>query len=183
MTTLCWTTLLMFLNCFISGTKLRIHIETVHLKRKIKCHLCESHVAFHGLRNHMRVSHSGDRINKPYKCDECDFSSHADKYLKAHILNCHEKDKHQHGCDQCDKRFAFPHLLSEHKEVIHEGIKRFMCEKCGKGFPKRLKALFDDHVAKDNCHLPRKPASEELIKCSACDLTFSATCNYIQHYR
>ena len=170
-----------------TSTKLRIHIETVHLKRKIKCDICDSHVAFYGLRNHLRVAHSGDRVNKPYKCHICDFSSHADKYLKAHILNCHQKEKHIHECDKCDKKFAYPHLLHEHIEAVHEGIKRFiLCEICGKSFPKRLKALFDDHVTKcdkvvtSNCD---KNKNDKIIQCSACDMTFNATCNYIQHYK
>ena len=38
----------------------------------------------------MSVAHQGDRVNKPFKCDLCEFSSHAKKYLKAHIFNCHE---------------------------------------------------------------------------------------------
>ena len=166
-----------------SSTKLRMHIETVHMKRKTKCDLCDSIVAYHGLRNHMRVSHGGDRVNKPYKCDMCEFSSHADKYVKAHILNCHKKDEYLHACDQCDKKFAYPHLLSEHIEAVHEGIKRFMCDKCGKGFPKRLKSLFDEHVQRGDCLAPKKYASPEIIKCPCCDMTFTAMCNYIQHFR
>ena len=68
----------------------------------------------------------GDRVNKPFKCDLCDFSSHAKKYLKAHVFNCHEKDKYQFACDQCDKKFPFPHVLREHKEIEHDGIKRYV---------------------------------------------------------
>ena len=69
----------------------------------------------------MSVAHQGDRVNKPFKCDLCEFSSHAKKYLKAHIFNCHEKDKYQCECDQCGKKFPFPHVLREHKEVEHDG--------------------------------------------------------------
>ena len=104
--------------------------------------------------------------------------------MKAHVLNCHKKDEYSHECDQCNKKFAYPHLLSEHKEAIHEGIKRYMCHKCGKGFPKRLKALFDEHVEKGGCLAPAKKLNTpEIIKCKSCDMTFTATCNYIQHYR
>ena len=46
---------------FANSTKLRIHIETVHEKKRVKCPLCESIVLKHGLRNHMAVSHQGDR--------------------------------------------------------------------------------------------------------------------------
>ena len=112
------------MKSFANSTKLRIHIETVHEKKKVKCPLCESIVLKHGLRNHMSVAHQGDRVNKPFKCDLCDFSSHAKKYLKAHVFNCHQKDKYQFACDQCTKKFPFPHVLREHKEIEHDGIRR-----------------------------------------------------------
>jgi ribosomal protein L37AE/L43A len=168
-----------------SSTKLRIHIENVHLKRKTKCPLCNRLVTYHGLRNHIRVLHGGDRINKPYKCNECDFSSHADKYLKTHILKRHKKDAHTHACDQCDKKFAYPHQLSDHKEMIHDSIKTFMCEKCGKGFPKRLKTSFDKHVQQGDCLGPKKEITRTLkvINCSSCDMTFAAPSYYIQHHQ
>jgi hypothetical protein len=105
-----------------NSTRLKDHIRGVHLKQKVKCHLCDSHLAINGLRNHMNNAHNNvDRVNKPYKCDFCDFSSHADKYLKAHVMNCHETASHRYCCDQCDRRFPFPNLLVAHKEIQHEG--------------------------------------------------------------
>ena len=70
-------------------------------------------------------------------------------------------------------------MLTEHKEAVHDGVKRYMCDKCGKGFPRRQK--FDDHVTK--CDRTKVTKSDEIIQCSACELTFTATCNYIQHYK
>ena len=32
----------------------------------------------------------------------------------------HKKTEHQHSCDQCGKRFAYPNLLKRHKELVHE---------------------------------------------------------------
>merc|ERR1712062_756656 len=50
--------------------------------------------------------------------------------------------------------------LQEHIEAVHEGIKRFiLCAICGKN------------------------KNDKIIQCSACDMTFNATCNYIQHYK
>ena len=170
------------IKSFANSTKLRIHIETVHEKKKVKCPVCESIVLKHGLRNHMAVSHQGDRVNKPFKCELCDFQSHAKKYLKAHIFNCHEKEKYQFECDQCNKKFPFPHVLREHKEVEHDGIKRFMCHKCGKGFLR--KTMFDEHVMKDTCDSSaNRNSNPEPVKCEECNETFSGRRYFVQHYR
>ena len=129
----------------------------------------------------MSVAHQGDRVNKPFKCELCDFSSHAKKYLKAHIFNCHEKDKHQFECDLCHKKFPFPHVLREHKEVEHDGIKRFMCHKCGKGFLR--KTMFEEHVMKDSCDSTSQTAAPEPVTCPECHETFSGRRYFMQHYR
>ena len=167
-----------------TSTKLRLHIESVHLKVKSKCPVCQKMVSPNNLRIHMEVAHKSDKVNKPFKCDECEFSSHAKKYLKQHISNCHKRDAFQHGCDQCDKKFAFPSLLQEHKLAVHQGLKTYMCDQCGKGFPKGSKSLFEKHVKYD-CNPPvkSKPIAMESIPCSACEMSFAAKCNYIQHFQ
>jgi hypothetical protein len=129
----------------------------------------------------MSVAHQGDRVNRPFKCELCDFSSHAKKYLKAHIFNCHEKDTYQCECEQCGKKFPFPHVLREHKEVEHDGIKRYMCHKCGKGFLR--KTMFEEHVMKDSCDTPGLTAQIEPVTCPTCEETFSGRRYFLQHYR
>ena len=166
-----------------SSSKLKIHVETVHLKKKTKCPICQSLVSLHGLRNHMRTSHNSDRVNKPFKCEECDFATHADRYLKTHVLKSHKKNEHSHSCDECNKKFPFPYLLVEHKEIVHQNLKTFMCEKCGKGFPKRLKYLFKEHVQRGDCLEPRKQNVKESVYCENCNEKFSGLLYLVQHYR
>ena len=105
--------------------------------------------------------------------------------MKTHVLKRHKKDEHTHSCDQCERKFAYPHQLSDHKEMIHESIKTFMCHKCGKGFPKRLKVSFDRHVQQGDCLSPKKEITRTLkvINCSSCDMTFAAPSYYIQHHQ
>ena len=52
---------------------------------------------------------------QPFKCNECDFASHALKYLKAHKLNCHDKGKQKYKCEKCGDRFPFPSHLKLHQ--------------------------------------------------------------------
>ena len=96
-------------------SKLKTHIEEVHEKRKVPCPQCHKLFSKGGLRNHIKYYHDVDRVTKPFKCDECEFASHALKYLKAHKLNCHDKSKQKYKCDDCGDRFPFPSHLKLHQ--------------------------------------------------------------------
>ena len=121
-------------------SKLKTHIEEVHEKIKVSCPQCQKLFSKGGLRNHIKYYHEVDRISKPFKCDECEFASHAMKYLKgtsiclhffcfclhsmfayiffpflAHKLNCHDKSKQKYKCDHCGDRFPFPSHLKLHQ--------------------------------------------------------------------
>ena len=121
-------------------SKLKTHIEEVHEKIKVSCPHCQKLFSKGGLRNHIKYYHEVDRISKPFKCDECEFASHAMKYLKgtsiclhffcfclhsmfayifspflAHKLNCHDKSKQKYKCDHCGDRFPFPSHLKLHQ--------------------------------------------------------------------
>ena len=66
-------------------SKLKTHIEEVHEKKKVPCPQCNKLFSKGGLRNHIKYFHDVDRVSKPFKCSECDFASHALKYLKGTI--------------------------------------------------------------------------------------------------
>ena len=103
-------------------------IETVHLKRKIKCDICDSHVAFYGLRNHLRVAHSGDRVNKPYKCDICDLAFNQGSNLNTHYY-MHTGEK-PYKCNNCDLSFNQTSSLNTHTLNTHTGEKPYKCGSC-----------------------------------------------------
>ena len=44
-------------------------------------------------------------------------------------------------CGRCGKEFSHNHHLKTHIETVHEGLKRFVCQKCNKKFasPNALK--------------------------------------------
>lgn len=108
---------------FSTSTKMRLHIEAVHLGFKVKCPLCEAKMSRSSLRSHLVHIHQGDEVNNSYKCDHCDYASHALKYLKAHVFHRHAKEKHAHQCDECDRTFPFDCFLRQHKERTHGGLK------------------------------------------------------------
>ena len=166
-----------------SISKFKAHIEGVHLKVKAKCPLCDSVVSSHSLKNHMRTSKCKMRANKPFKCEECDFSTHADRYLKNHIMKNHKKEINPYACDKCERTFLFPEKLAEHEEDIHQRLKTFFCDKCGKGFSKREKYLFNKHVSRGYCYKPKNYATPESARCDICNDTFGGIQYLIQHYR
>ena len=57
-------------------------------------------------------------------------------------------------------------------------IERYICDKCGKGFSKKQKTQFDEHVSQNLCH-----QQDKLIKCDICDETFTGQQYLTQHFR
>ena len=177
------------LKTFSCNTKVQHHIEGYHQSKKINCPECDKVVAFHSLRMHLESVHKGDRIKKPFKCEECDYSTHAKRYLLAHFSKCHKKEDYQYLCDECDRKFEFPSQLNTHKEAKHEGIKPLICDKCGKGFSRYAKHSFQQHIK--ICGKPRKknpkgrqPTSNaDAFACDECQKTFSFECHLINHHQ
>ena len=172
------------------NTKLKVHIESAHLSKKVNCPECSKAISLHSLRSHLKVHRDREtnKLEKPFKCDECDYSTHAKRYLQAHFSKCHKKDNYQYLCDECDKRFEFPSQLSNHKESKHEGLRPLVCEKCGKGFPKVAKSTFEQHVKgcgalKDKTRKVWYKKADEVFQCSICDKNFPIECHYINHYK
>ena len=160
---------------FPALSKLKRHVTSVHLNLKVKCPKCETRICESSLNTHMLVAHEGDRVQKPFKCEQCDFSSHALKYVKAHVIRVHKTDEHRFLCDRCDKKFCYEHQLKEHIDAVHDKVQRFMCEKCGKGFNRESNLA----VHKGRCW----SSSEGFIKCEKCDSTFTDEESYLGHFK
>ena len=163
---------------FANKIRLRKHIESVHEKRKTNCPTCNKEVGLHSLDNHIKNFHQTDRTNKSFRCEECDFSTHLPQLLKKHVKLKHRKEEYRFSCDQCDKKFAFQSQLKQHVSVKHEGLKPYICEKCGKGWGADAKAHFQTHV-ENGCKASMYPDG---IKCHSCEVTFTVEGNYIKHH-
>ena len=77
----------------------------------------------------MQYKHS---VDKPWKCDECDYT-HA---LKGGIVE-HKKYNHKKEfffCDLCSYKSPGQNNLKSHHEMVHQKIKRFTCHQCPRQF-------------------------------------------------
>ena len=43
----------------------------------------------------------------------------------------------KYNCDKCSKSFSKKYYLTNHREIVHDGIIKFKCEKCEKSFATR----------------------------------------------
>lgn len=71
-----------------------------------------------------------DKSQKNFKCDLCDYTSYAKRYILDHKAKVHEEYKHI--CDQCGTKFRYPYYLKVHscpnRQLKKEDLK---CDSCG----------------------------------------------------
>lgn len=140
---------------FLRKSHLLAH-EVSHVDQKTKpfhCSICGKGV---NSRQHLKrheITHE-----KSFKChyDGCDMSFYKHQSLRHHILSFHEKSL---TCDKCNKTFARPYRLAQHKIKYHSEAPTYQCDYkgCFKNF-KTWSAL-QLHVKHDH---PR-------LKCDICD--------------
>ena len=79
---------------YISRQKghLKHHIATKHEGNPHKCDVCGVIYAHNGqLKLHKVREHGDSSYKKKFECDQCEFSSHEEMYLKRHIQRRHDK--------------------------------------------------------------------------------------------
>ncbi|XP_017071288.1 zinc finger protein 14 homolog [Drosophila eugracilis] len=69
---------------------------------------------------------------KQFKCDICDHATHTKRALDSHVKIVHEKIRN-FACQYCGKTFGKSHACKIH-EMTHTGEKRCECKVCGKKF-------------------------------------------------
>eukprot|EP00063_Salmo_salar_P032508 XP_014007343.1 PREDICTED: zinc finger protein 90-like isoform X2 [Salmo salar] len=78
------------------------------------------------------IQQSISKLRKPFKCDICEKTFHANCLLKRHIA-VHNKPKGPFKCDICAKTFRLNCILT-HDMQTHSKEKPFSCKVCGKKF-------------------------------------------------
>ncbi|XP_017840979.2 zinc finger protein 85 [Drosophila busckii] len=77
---------------------------------------------------------------KMFKCQSCEHATHTKRALDNHVKIVHEKIKN-YACQYCGKTFGKSHACKIH-EMTHTGEKRCECKVCGKQF------LYTDSLTK-----------------------------------
>ncbi|XP_063003575.1 zinc finger protein 335 isoform X3 [Elgaria multicarinata webbii] len=118
------------------------------------------------LKEHM-FNHTG---SKPYKCEECDYTSVYKKDVIRHSA-VHNRDKKKRAdpppkrssfpCPVCDRVYPMQKRLTQHMKT-HSTEKPHMCDKCGKSFKKRY--TFKMHLL---THI--QAVAKHWFKCEFCE--------------
>ncbi|PNF36325.1 hypothetical protein B7P43_G00537 [Cryptotermes secundus] len=118
---------------------------------------------------HLKAIHEGQR---PFACEVCGRSFAYHNSLKGHMLS-HEEQKAEKGypCDICGKMLNHPSSVVYHKEAEHNNGRRFVCNKCGKGF--KHKQLLQRHQL---VHSDDRP-----FVCKSCGASFKTKANLLNH--
>ncbi|XP_061076437.1 zinc finger protein 335 isoform X2 [Conger conger] len=170
-------------NCRICGSRflsqddLRFHVDSHEGNdpERFKCLQCSYRCKrWSSLKEHM-FNHEG---TKPYKCEECDYSSVYRKDVVRHSA-IHNKDKKkkadmffpgasqvprntQFPCPVCNRVYPMQKRLTQHMKT-HSTEKPHMCDKCGKSFKKRY--TFKMHL------LTHIQSYGNRFKCEFCEYT------------
>ncbi|XP_056897704.1 zinc finger protein 335-like isoform X2 [Takifugu flavidus] len=164
-------------NCWICGSRfltqedLRFHVDSHEGNdpELFKCLQCNYRCKrWSSLKEHM-FNHKG---SKPFKCEECDYSSVYRKDVLRHSA-VHNKDKKRKTemapkaseflCPVCDKVYPMQKRLTQHMKT-HSSEKPHMCDKCGKSFKKRY--TFKMHLL---THI--QSLGDSRFKCEFCEYT------------
>ncbi|XP_035512543.1 zinc finger protein 335-like isoform X2 [Morone saxatilis] len=164
-------------NCWICGSRfltqedLRFHVESHEGNdpELFKCLQCNYRCKrWSSLKEHM-FNHEG---TKPFKCEECDYTSVYKKDVIRHSA-VHNKDKKRKTelvpkvseflCPVCHRVYPMQKRLTQHMKT-HSSEKPHMCDKCGKSFKKRY--TFKMHLL---THI--QSLGDSKFKCEFCDYT------------
>ncbi|TFK02242.1 poly(rC)-binding protein 4 [Platysternon megacephalum] len=154
---------------FLTHDDLRFHVNSHEANdpQLFKCLQCSYRSRrWSSLKEHM-FNHVG---SKPYKCEECDYTSVYKKDVIRHST-VHSRDRKKRAdpppklnsfpCPVCSRVYPMQKRLTQHMKT-HSTEKPHMCDKCGKSFKKRY--TFKMHLL---THI--QAIANRRFKCEFCD--------------
>ena len=115
--------------CFKDKPTMEEHIRQHSGETPYICTKCPLSFATKTLyRKHLFTSHG-------FICDICDIKYETATALTFHHNKMHRDKSSQHSsfkCMYCPKTFMFRYLRERHFQVVHRGIKKYLCKVCGK---------------------------------------------------
>ncbi|NXC65249.1 ZN335 protein, partial [Aleadryas rufinucha] len=154
---------------FLTHDDLRFHVNSHEANdpQLFKCLQCSYRSRrWSSLKEHM-FNHVG---SKPYKCEECNYTSVYKKDVIRHST-VHSRDRKKRAdpppklnsfpCPVCSRVYPMQKRLTQHMKT-HSTEKPHMCDKCGKSFKKRY--TFKMHLL---THI--QAIANRRFKCEFCD--------------
>ncbi|XP_009992332.1 PREDICTED: zinc finger protein 335 [Chaetura pelagica] len=153
---------------FLTHDDLRFHVNSHEANdpQLFKCLQCSYRSRrWSSLKEHM-FNHVG---SKPYKCEECSYTSVYKKDVIRHST-VHSRDRKKRAdpppklnfpCPVCNRVYPMQKRLTQHMKT-HSTEKPHMCDKCGKSFKKRY--TFKMHLM---THI--QAIANRRFKCEFCD--------------
>ncbi|NWS08449.1 ZN335 protein, partial [Motacilla alba] len=154
---------------FLTHDDLRFHVNSHEANdpQLFKCLQCSYRSRrWSSLKEHM-FNHVG---SKPYKCEECNYTSVYKKDVIRHST-VHSRDRKKRAdpppklnsfpCPVCNRVYPMQKRLTQHMKT-HSTEKPHMCDKCGKSFKKRY--TFKMHLL---THI--QAIANRRFKCEFCD--------------
>ncbi|XP_061217322.1 zinc finger protein 335 isoform X6 [Neopsephotus bourkii] len=154
---------------FLTHDDLRFHVNSheANNPQLFKCLQCSYRARrWSSLKEHM-FNHVG---SKPYKCEECSYTSVYKKDVIRHSA-VHSRDRKKRAdpppklnsfpCPVCNRIYPMQKRLTQHMKT-HSTEKPHMCDKCGKSFKKRY--TFKMHLL---THI--QAIANRRFKCEFCD--------------
>uniref|UniRef100_A0A8C4TVE1 Zinc finger protein 335 n=1 Tax=Falco tinnunculus TaxID=100819 RepID=A0A8C4TVE1_FALTI len=154
---------------FLTHDDLRFHVNSHEANdpQLFKCLQCNYRSRrWSSLKEHM-FNHVG---SKPYKCEECNYTSVYKKDVIRHST-VHSRDRKKRAdpppklnsfpCPVCNRIYPMQKRLTQHMKT-HSTEKPHMCDKCGKSFKKRY--TFKMHLL---THI--QAIANRRFKCEFCD--------------
>ena len=120
---------------------LRSHMISHSDEREFACNDCGSkfrrkhHLKMHKLRHHNQdeqvdKQRENEETDQNRVCELCRKTCPSARSLREH-MNTHSPD---YSCKRCEKTFTTTRSLINHVNIVHEGIRKHLCNSCGKSF-------------------------------------------------
>ncbi|XP_052897344.1 zinc finger protein weckle-like [Anopheles moucheti] len=127
----------------------------------------------HSTRHNTRLSsNQNPSFREVFQCKICFKICSSNANLKRHEINhMPEDERHRFACTMCDKKFNTTFNLKAHMKIVHEGVKPFICEECGKPF--NSKGALKEHYI---VHTEERP-----FQCAYCSKQFKNAAHLKTH--
>ena len=134
---------------FNQAWNLKLHNSVHSVETPNPCSKCDKcFVSNAHLKRHEKSHHQAQTKKKQeLKCNVCSYVTHVKHSLYTHKVTHQAKSQTiLFKCDQCDLESKSESAMNNHKNIVHNGQKKFICEQCDfkTGYGCSLKGHIED---------------------------------------